>query len=198
MISTLTIGSSTIGRALSIASRNALRAGGDERDFLRVDRMVLAVVDDDAHVLQRKAAIAPVPSTCSTPFCTAGMNWCGIAPPFVESTNSKPVPRAQRLDAQRHLAELAGAAGLLLVPVEALGRRGDRLAIGNARRPRLDLELELARHALEHRAQVQLAQAAQHRLVAVRIVLDDERRILGDHPVQHVGDPLLVAALLRA
>ena len=31
-------------------------------------------------------------------------------------------PRAQRRDAQKHLAELAGAAGLLLVAVMALGR----------------------------------------------------------------------------
>ena len=33
--------------------------------------------------------------------------------------------------------------------------------------------------------------------LVVGVVLDDERRILGDHPVQHLGDPLLVAALLR-
>ena len=55
MISTLTIGSSTIGRAFSIASRNAFAPGGDERDLLRVDRVVLAVVDGDAHVLHRIA-----------------------------------------------------------------------------------------------------------------------------------------------
>ena len=31
---------------------------------------------------------------------------------------------------------------------------------------------------------------------SLRIVLDDERRVLGDHPVQDVGDALLVAAPL--
>ena len=35
----------------------------------------------------------------------------------------------QRLDAQVHLAELAGAAGLLLVAVVAFGRTRDRLAV---------------------------------------------------------------------
>ncbi len=44
---------------------------------------------------------------------------------------------------------------------------------------------------------MQLAQRAQDRLVGRGVVLDHERRILGEHAVQHVGDPLLVAALLR-
>jgi hypothetical protein len=40
----------------------------------------------------------------------------------------------QRLDAQVHLAELAGAAALLLVAVVALGRPRHGLAVGDARR----------------------------------------------------------------
>ena len=38
-----------------------LAAGGDERDLLGVDRVVLAVVDDDAHVLQRVAGEEAAP-----------------------------------------------------------------------------------------------------------------------------------------
>jgi hypothetical protein len=53
--STLTTGSNTIGRAFSIASRNAFLPADDERDFLRVHRMMLAIVDDHADILQRKA-----------------------------------------------------------------------------------------------------------------------------------------------
>jgi hypothetical protein len=60
LISTLTIGSSTIGRASRTAARNALLAGGDEGDLLAVDAVVLAVVDDAAHVDDRWPAIAPV------------------------------------------------------------------------------------------------------------------------------------------
>src|SRR4029079_2835810 len=39
----------------------------------------------------------------------------------------------QRLDADLAIAELAVAAGLLLVPAVGLGRRGDRFPIGDAR-----------------------------------------------------------------
>jgi hypothetical protein len=120
-----------------------------------------------------------------------------MTPPFVWSRNSKAGAPLARLDAQRDFAELPGAARLLLVPMEALGASGDRLAIRNPRRPRVDLELELARHALEHRAQVKVPERAEHRFRCRRVVLDDERRILGDHPMQHFGDPLLVAAFSR-
>ena len=44
---------------------------------------------------------------------------------------------------------------------------------------------------------MQVAQRTQHRLVGRGVVLDHDRRILGDHPVEHVGDPLLVAAFFR-
>ena len=117
-----TIGSSTCGRALRDRVEEGLLAGGDERDFLAVDRVVLAVVDDHAHVLHRVAGDgAAARSTWRTPFSTAGRNWPGIVPPLTSSTNSKPRAARQRLDAQEHLAELARAAGLLLVAVVAFG-----------------------------------------------------------------------------
>ena len=174
-----------------------LLAGGDERDFLRVDRVVLAVVDDDAHVLQRKAGDRAAREHLLDALLHGRHELVGnhAALGLVDELEARAA--LARLHAQRHLAELAGAAGLLLVPVKALRLRGDRLAVRNARRARVDLELVLARHPLEDRPQVQVAQRAQHRLVGRRIVLDDDRRVLGDHPVQHVGDPLLVAALLR-
>ena len=93
------------------------------------------------------------------------MNWPGIVPPLTWSTNSKPAAARQRLDAQEDLAELAGAAALLLVPVVALGRRGDRLAVGDPRRPRVDLEAVGLAQPLEQHAQVQLAEAVDDGLV---------------------------------
>ena len=83
-----------------------------------------------------KPAIGPAASTCSTPFSTAGMNDVGIAPPFTAFDELEAGAARQRLDAQEHLAELARAAGLLLVAMMALGRRGDRLAVRDARRLR--------------------------------------------------------------
>ena len=120
--SRLTIGSSTIGRAFSIASRNALRPAVTNATSFESTGMVLAVVDDHAHVLQRKAGDRrPWSSTCSTPFCTAGMNWFGIAPPLTSIDELEARAARQRLDAQIHFAELARAAGLLLVAVMAFG-----------------------------------------------------------------------------
>ena len=75
----------------AIASMNALLAGGDEGDFLGVDRVVLAVVDDRrARPAAGSRRSAPSSSTWRTPFSTAGMNWLGIVPPMTSSTNSKP------------------------------------------------------------------------------------------------------------
>ena len=68
------------------------------------------------------------------------MNCPGIVPPLTSSTNSKPRAALERLDAQEHLAELAGAAGLLLVPVMAFGLAADGFAIGDARRSRGDFD----------------------------------------------------------
>jgi hypothetical protein len=48
----LTIGSSTIGLALSDRVDRGLASGGDEGDFLAVDGMGLAVVHRHAQVLQ--------------------------------------------------------------------------------------------------------------------------------------------------
>src|SRR5690606_40465214 len=84
----------------------------------------------------------------------------------------------QRLDPQEHLAELAGAAGLLLVAVVTFRVARDRLAVGDLRRPRFQLDAELVLDALEHEPQVELAHAAQHRLVRLRRVLDQEARLL--------------------
>ena len=65
--------------------------------------------------------MAPPASTSRTPFSTAGMNWPGIVPPLTCVDELEAAAARQRLDAQEHLAELAGAAGLLLVPVVAFG-----------------------------------------------------------------------------
>src|SRR5205814_9955683 len=100
----------------------------------------------------------------------------------------------QRLDLEEHFAELTRPTGLLLMPMMTFGLRRDRLAIWHAWWARFNFELELARHALEYGAEMQFAEASQHRLVRQRIVLGDERGILGGHFVEDVRDALLVAA----
>ena len=124
------------------------------------------------------------------------MNWPGIVPPFTSSTNSKPVAARQRLDAQEHLAELARAAGLLLVAMMAFGLAGDGFAIGDARRARFHLDAVLVLQALDVDAQVQVGQAADHGFVGLGFVLDDEAGILLGQLVQR-GGQLLLLALVR-
>jgi hypothetical protein len=102
----------------------------------------------------------------------------------------------QRLDAQEHLAELAGAAGLLLVAVVAFGRRRDGLAVGDARRTRVDLELVGLAQPLQQHAQVQFAQAVDDGLVGAGHVLHLQARVLVDQLGQDLPHALLVAAAL--
>ena len=103
----------------------------------------------------------------------------------------------ERLDLEVDLAELAGAAGLLLVPAVALGLLRDRLAVGDLGRLGVDLQLVLRGHLLELHAHVQLAQAAHHRLVRGGVALDPQAGILDLQLVQHLEEALLVALLLR-
>src|SRR6201982_71395 len=88
---------------------------GDEGDLLGVDRVMLAVVDGDPHILDRKAGERAL-----------GQN---LPDALLDGRNVLPRDRApdhvvdelearaasERLDAQVHLAELPGAAGLFLV-----------------------------------------------------------------------------------
>ena len=78
------------------------------------------------------------------------MNCVGIVPPLTCVDELEARAARQRLDAQEHLAELAGAAGLLLVAVVAFGLGRDRLAVRDARRLGVDLDLERVVHPLEH------------------------------------------------
>ena len=119
-----------------------------------------------------------------------------MAPPLTWSTNSKPAAARQRLDAQEHFAELPGAAGLLLVPVVAFGRRGDGFAVGDARRPRGHLAAVHLGQAIQQGAQVQLAQAVDHAFVGRRHMLQPQAGVFADQLLQDVVQPLLVAAPL--
>ena len=71
------------------------------------------------------------------------------------------------------LAELAAAAGLLLVPMLGLGLGRDRLAVGDLRLVGDDLQVEAALEPVLHHVQVQLAHAGDDHLVvcASRVTL---------------------------
>ena len=77
----------------------------------------------------------------------------------------------QREHADVDLAELAAAAGLLLVAVAALGVGLDRLAVGDLRLLGLDLDLVAALEPLADDLQVQLAHAGDHHLLGLRVAV---------------------------
>ena len=122
------------------------------------------------------------------------MNWRGNGAALDLVDELEACAARQRLDAQEHLAELAGAAGLLLVPVVAVGPGADGLAVGDPRRLGLHLDLVALLHALQHHAQVQFAEAADDGLVEFLVVLDAEAGVLLGQPVQRGGELLLLAA----
>src|SRR5690606_40380612 len=111
--------------------------GGDERHFLRIDGVMLAVVHDRSHVLQTETGNDAFIEHLPNAFLD-GRNELrrdGAAHDFVDELEALPAP--ERLDAQEHFAELARAARLFLVSMVTFRRARDRLAIGNARRVRL-------------------------------------------------------------
>ena len=107
------------------------------------------------------------------------------------------LPACLRLDPQEDLSELAGASGLLLVAMVPLGGGGDGLAVGNAGRASLHLDVVALLHSLKHHAKVRLSQTVEHRLPRRGAVLDVEARVLGRELREGVGELLLVAAGLR-
>ena len=124
------------------------------------------------------------PSGRARPSRPTGMNCRGTAPPTTLSTNSKPDAGRQRLDLDVADRELAVAAGLLDVPAVALGRAGERLAQRHPQRHRVDGDAVAVAQPVEQHVDVRLAHAPQHQLVGLGVVLEPQRRVLGDQPRQ--------------
>ena len=87
-----------------------------ERHFARVDVVVRPVGHRHAEVDDRIAGQIAAQRACpGCPFRRPGTNCRGIEPPKMSSTNSKSDAARQRLHRDLAVAELAVAAGLLLV-----------------------------------------------------------------------------------
>ena len=71
----------------------------------------------------------------------------------------------QRIDAQVDFAELAAAAGLLLVPVVGFGVGGDRLAIRDLGLVGDDFQVEASLEPVLHHIEMQLAHAVDDHLL---------------------------------
>src|SRR5258708_29763088 len=135
-------------RSLENGVDHRLAARGDEGDLLRVDVVALAVVDDDAHVLHRVAGHHAGIERLLHALLHRRDEDRGNHAALYFARELETGPARQRLDLEENLAELARAAGLLLVPAVALGAPGDRFAIRSLGRLGGDLHLVLLLHLL--------------------------------------------------
>src|SRR6266581_8036373 len=89
--------------------------GGDEGHLLAIDRMRLAVIDDDAQVDDREARYDTFIESAAHALLHGRHEDAGNGAALDLVGELEAGAARQRLDAQEHLAELAGAAALLLV-----------------------------------------------------------------------------------
>ncbi len=100
----------------------------------------------------------------------------GAADDFV--VEREPFSPRQGLEPQMADAELAVAAGLLLVLALRVRRHGDRLAVGDAQLLALDVHVALALQALEGDREMHLTADTENGLVGLVVSHDGERRVL--------------------
>ena len=103
----------------------------------------------------------------------------------------------QRLHLDLAVAELAVAAGLLLVPAVRLDARRDRLAIRNAWRLEQHFDAEAPLQLRDRDLDVHLALAGEQQLVRLRIAVVLDRRIFFLETMHRRADLVFVAAALR-
>src|SRR5690606_13088993 len=120
--------------------QEGLFPGRDEGDLLAVDAVVLAVVDGHPHVLQRVSGDGAAGHDLAHALLHGGAELARVGAALALVGELEAGGSRRWLDAQEHLSELAGAAGLLLVAVVSLRLAGDGLAIADARWPGLDLD----------------------------------------------------------
>ena len=92
LISTATMGSSTIALASRIAAKKALRPAVTKAISLLSTLWCLPSNTVTRTSTTGWPEIAPLSSTSRTPFSIAGMKLPGMVPPLTASTNSNPAP----------------------------------------------------------------------------------------------------------
>ena len=83
------------------------------------------------------------------------------------------VLRRQRLEHDRAVAELAAAAGLLLVAVPRARLLADRLLVRHARRVELDLDVEARVEPVDRDLDLHLREAGEELLAGLRVAAHD-------------------------
>ena len=136
-----TIGSSSTGWACSNALRKAVAAGRLERLLRAVDRVVLAEVDLHLDVHDLVARDHPLVHLLAHALLDGRDELVGDRAPLDRVDEVEALAALAGPDPQVDLAELAAAAGLLLVPMVGLGLAQDRLEVGDVRHVGVHLQL---------------------------------------------------------
>src|SRR5205823_5217245 len=132
------------------------RAGDLERHLGGVDRVIGAVVDADADVLDRIAGHDAFVHSLDYALLDGGNEAGGYYAALERVDGLEPRARLERLDLDVAVAELAAPAALLLVAAMGLGRLSDRFLVGNARRLEVDLGAEALLEPLHDHLDVDL------------------------------------------
>ena len=127
------------------------------------------------------------------PWSTAGMNSRGMRAAGDLVDELVAAAGARGLEVDDDVGELARATGLLDVAVDdLLGRRRDRLAVGDLGLADGGVDLELAQHAVDDDLEVQLALAGDDGLAGLLVGADLEGRVLLGQGLQRLGQLVLV------
>ena len=120
---------------------------------------------------------------------TAGRKLCGIdaADDLVDELVADVA--VDRLEHDRAVAELAAAAGLLLVAGVRARLLADRLEVRHARLVQLDVDAEAALGALERDLDVHLAHPGEDLLPGLLVAAQAERRVLLGEPADRRARP---------
>ena len=186
-----------LGRSLRERVKEGFAAGGNEGHFLGVDRVALAVVNGDANVFNRVARDEAGRQNLAHAFFNRRDEVVGDDAALDLIDEFEALAAFERFDAQVDLAELSGAARLLLVAGMAFRRRGNGFAIGDRGSGRFNFKLEVGAHAVEDRAHVHVGEAADDGFVEDRIVLDRHRRVFALHLCEHFVHAAFVAPACR-
>ena len=195
-ISTTWIGSSSTGWHCGSAFADADPRRGAERQIGGIDAVIGAVGQRHLHIDDGKAERPAQQAVDHALFHRADIVARHRAADDLFVKLEAAAAR-QRLDLQHHVAELAVAAGLLLVPAALGDRFADGLLIADRRRLRFDVDAEAVAQPLQRDPQMHLALPPQHDVVGLRVVDHRQRGIFLVQPQQGLAELDVVLAVGR-
>ena len=120
----------------------------------------------------------------------------GMAPPKTSLANSNLAAARQRLHANPAIAELAVAAGLLLVPALYLGLATNGFAIRNFRRVQLHVHAVALLQTADDDFDVLLSAAGEQKFLGLRIAIEAQRLIFFENALDGVAEAIFILAAL--